>query len=135
MKLFDRCRTSLAHLALAALLVTALPVAPIQAGLVSTDQVISETFGTIDDRARVQDFLARADVREQLAALGVDPAEAAARVAALSDDEIATIAGELDHLPAGEGVVMTAFVVAGVLLLVLVITDLAGITDVFTFIN
>ncbi len=135
MKLFDRSRNSLAQLAIALLLVAGLPVGSLQAGLVSTDQVITETFGTHAERARVQNFLSRADVQAQLAALGVDPAEAAERVAALSDSEIEAIAGQLDQLPAGEGLLTTAAIFAGVLLIVLVITDIAGITNVFTFIK
>ncbi len=48
------------------------------------------------------DFMAREDVRQELATLGVDPNEAARRTASLSDDEIRQIAGRLDELPAGQ---------------------------------
>jgi len=135
MQIFDRCRACLAQLAIALVLVTTLPMGLATAGLVSTDDVIVETFGPGEDRARVTAFLAREDVQAQFAALGVDPAEAAARVAALSDDEIAAIAGQLDQVPAGEGFLATTAIILGVILLVLVITDVAGITNVFTFIK
>ena len=45
----------------------------------------------------------REDVQQQLTLLGVDPDEAAERVAGLSDEEIQQIVGQLDELPAGEG--------------------------------
>ena len=135
MKIFDRCRACLAHLAIALVLVATLPTGLATAGLVSTDDVIVDTFGPSEDRARITAFLAREDVQAQFAALGVDPAEAAARVAALSDEEIAAIAGQLDQLPAGEGFLATTAIVLGLILLILVITDIAGITNVFTFIK
>ena len=135
MKLFDHCRRTLARLAVALVLVATLPMGFVQAGLVPTDQVMAETFGASEERARVEAFLAREDVREQFAALGVDSAEAAERIAALSDDEVAKIAGQLDQLPAGEGFLATAAITAGIILLILIITDIAGITNVFTFVR
>lgn len=135
MNMFDSCRTALAQLAIALTLVATLPISQLHAGLVSTESVIAETFDSTGDRARVEAFLARDDVKRQLADLGVDPREAAARVAALGDDEINRIAGQLDELPAGEGVLTTIAIVAGVILIILVITDVAGITNVFTFIK
>ncbi len=135
MKMFDGMRRGLAQLAIALVLLASLPVGTVQAGLVSTDRVIVDTFGVSEERAQVQAFLARDDVRQQLAAMGVDPSEADLRVAALSDDEISRIAGELDQLPAGEGLLTSLVILAGVVLLILVITDVAGITNVFTFIR
>ena len=72
--------------------------------MVTTDQVIEQSAPS-DDRALVRDFLMREDVRQQLTQLGVDPEEAARRIASLSDEEVPQIAGRLDELPAGEGAV------------------------------
>ena len=135
MKTFAHCRSFLAHLAILLVLVTSMPIGLAEAGLVPTEDVIVETFGPSEARARIDAFFDREDVQAQFAALGVEPAEAAARIAALSDDEVATIAGQLDQLPAGEGFLVTAAVVGGVILLILIITDIAGITNVFTFIR
>lgn len=135
MRTFDRFRRVLAEVAIALVLVASLPVGVSQAGLVTTDEVIAQTYDTNATRAKVSAFMARADVKQQLAALGVEPAEAEARIAALSDDEIQAVAGKIDQLPAGGSIFVTAAIVAGVLLFVLIITDLAGITNVFTFIN
>ena len=135
MKMFERCRRALAQLGIALLLVATLPMGAVHAGLVSTDSVIADSFGTNDDRQRVEAFLDRDDVKRQLAELGVDPREAEARVAALGDEEISRIAGQLDELPAGEGLLTSIAIGAGVILIILVITDIAGITNVFTVIK
>ena len=77
----------------------------------------------------------RDDVRAQMEALGVDRAEVVARLASLSDAEVREIAGRLDELPAGQSVIEGILVVAGLVLIGLIITDLFGITDVFAFIR
>ncbi len=128
-------RRGLAQLAITLLLVSGLPLGTVEAGLVPTDRVIADSFGVDAERARIEALLARDDVRRQLTALGVDPSEAEARIAALSDAEISRIAGELNELPAGEGFLTTIAIAAGVILIILVITDVAGITNVFTFIK
>ncbi len=114
--------------------VTTLPMGLAQAKMVTTDQVI-ERSGSSDDRAQVRDFLMREDVQQQLTQLGVDPEEAARRVASLSDEEVQQIAGRLDELPAGEGFVGVVIGAALIIFLVLLITDLLGLTDVYPFVN
>jgi uncharacterized protein DUF6627 len=70
------------------------------ARMVSTDQAIGQ--GTAEqDRARVQGFLDRADVREKLQAMGVDALAVKDRVAGLTDAEAHTLAQKLEALPAG----------------------------------
>lgn len=70
------------------------------AALVTTDQAISGSMAD-QERARTQAILERADAREQLRALGVDPAAAQERVARLTDAEVHTLAGKINSLPAG----------------------------------
>jgi hypothetical protein len=114
--------------------VTSMPLGVANAALVSTEQVLAGADGAAD-RARVLAFLDRAEVREQIVALGVDPNEAAARVSALSDAQVREIAGQLDQLPAGQsaiGVVVGAILI---IFLVLLVTDLLGLTNVFPFVN
>tara|TARA_R110000787_G_scaffold14998_1_gene46040 strand:+ start:377 stop:793 length:417 start_codon:yes stop_codon:yes gene_type:complete len=111
------------------MLLVSLPMAPAQAAIVGTDQVLTSPDTARD---RVASFMTRQDVRDELTALGISPEEAASRVQALSDAEIAQIAGKIDTLPAGEGV--GAIVGAIVLVfIILLITDLVGLTDVFGF--
>ena len=52
-------------------------------------------------RAAVNGFIERGEVVTQLQALGVSPQAAKERVAALSDAEVASLAGRIDSLPAG----------------------------------
>ena len=116
------------------MLMTSLPFNFARAAMVTTDQVVAQA--EVDsDRARVMRFMARDDVRQQLEALGIDPDEAARRTESLSDDEIQQIAERMDELPAGQSAIGVLVVIILVLFLVLVITDLAGLTDVFPFIN
>ena len=69
------------------MLLASLPANLAQAAMVTTDQVIEDSTAA-DDRARVMDFMARKDVRQELQALGVDADEATQRAANLSDQEI-----------------------------------------------
>ena len=78
-------------------------------------------------------FLAREDVREQMQDLGVDPAEAEARVAAMSDAEVQELAGKLDNAKAGEGPLGAIVGAAVFVFVVLLITDILCFTDVFPF--
>lgn len=126
---------NLVAIAIASLMV--MNVAPIglaQAKMVTTDQVLSQSTSS-DDRAQVLNFLMREDVQQQLASLGVDPEEAKSRVASLSDEEIQQIAGRLDDLPAGEGGIGIIVGAILIIFLVLLITDLVGVTDVFPFVK
>jgi hypothetical protein len=64
-----------------------------QAGMIGT--------ASAADRATVAAFVARADVARQLESLGVDPATALERVAALDDEAVADLSGRIERLPAG----------------------------------
>jgi hypothetical protein len=77
-----------------------LPFQSIQAGMIGTDKIASVASAQTD-RASVLNLMSRADVSSQLQALGIDPKVAADRVAAMTDDEVRTLAGKLNSLPAG----------------------------------
>ncbi len=113
---------------------TSMPIGVAQAEMVTTDQVI-EQVNPPEDRMRVMDFMLREDVQQQLTILGVDPEEAARRVASLSDEEIQQIAGRLEEMPAGEGGVGAIVGAILIIFLVLLVTDLLGLTDVFPFVK
>lgn len=132
MNILRTWRKPVASAMIVAITALSTPIGPASAAIVGTDSVLKQTQGS--DRDRVRDFLNRDDVQSQLESLGVSPDEAKARVSALSDAEISKIAGRLDTLPAGEG--LGAIVGAAVLIfLVLLITDLVGLTQVFGFTN
>jgi len=113
---------------------TAWPLGLAHAGLIPTEQVIAGEPAAAE-RERVVAFLERHEVRAQMVALGVDPAEAMARVQALSDEEIRQVAGHLDELPAGQDAVGALIGAAVLIFLVLLITDLLGLTDVYPFVR
>ncbi len=110
------------------------PIGLAQAKMVTTDQVIEHADPT-NDRERVESFLLREGVQRQLVLLGINPEEAASRVASLSNGEIQQIAGRLDELPAGEGGIGAVVGAILIIFLVLLITDLMGLTDVYPFVN
>ncbi len=115
-----------------AMVLASMPLGAVQAGLVPTEQVIDGA-AVASERVKVTAFLARAEVRRQLAAFGVDAAEAQARVAGLSDVEVRRIAGRIDELPAGKNAAGAIIGVALIVFLVLLVTDLLGYTNVFPF--
>jgi hypothetical protein len=78
-----------------------LPFQPIQAAMVPTDQLIAAQQQSLGDRDKIRTFLNRADVTAQLQALGVSPDYAKQRVDALTDEEVQSVVGKLDQLPAG----------------------------------
>jgi hypothetical protein len=105
----------------------ALPL-PAQAGMLSTEAAIAG-----DAKERIVTFLERSDVQAQLASRGVNPADAKARVASLSDAEAAQLAAQIDRMPAGAdaaGAIVGAIILV---FIVLLITDLLGLTKVFPF--
>ena len=105
---------------------------PSYAGMIPTADVTSAVAPS--PRARLADLLNRADVRAALATYGVSRDEVQARVAALSDEEAAAVAGRLDALPAGGDGGLGAIIGAAVLVfLVLLLTDILGFTHVFPF--
>lgn len=105
--------------------------APVQAAMVGTPQVLATEQGKLD-RARLASLLEREDLQRQLTAMGVDVQQAKARVAGLTDAEIAALNERIGALPAGGNTVLGVFVL---LLIVLLITDLLGVTDVYPFVH
>jgi len=77
-----------------------LPLQGVQAGLIGADRA-SAAADSIDGRAAIRNFLNRTDVANQLRSMGVDPANALERVAAMTDGEVRALAGNIDSLPAG----------------------------------
>lgn len=100
---------------------------PASAGVIGTaDYLAAEA--RAGHLADVNAALNRDDVRAQLVAMGVDPAAAVDRVAALSDSELAEVARQIDTLPAGGDGLLA---VIGVVFVVLLILEIIGVTDVF----
>ena len=69
------------------------------AGMIGTDQVVASSPQA--DRTTVLNFLNRSDVAGQLQTLGIDPSTANQRVAAMNDQEVQSLAGQISAMPAG----------------------------------
>jgi hypothetical protein len=96
---------------------------PVHAGMLPADAANPE-------RLRVLTVLERSDVQAALQVHGVSSADVKARVAAMTDDEVTQLAGQIDSLPAGGSDVLTIILVV---FIVLLITDLLGLTHIFPF--
>lgn len=70
------------------------------AGMIGVDQVIASSTAHAD-RDAVLRVLSRSEVSSQLQSLGLDAKTAAERVAAMTDEEVHSLAGKLESLPAG----------------------------------
>lgn len=129
----SRIRRSVVRVLVVCIGFAGLPIPAAQAELIATDRI--EATGQARPPARVLlgSLLDRDEVRAALESHGVRAEDAKARVAALSDDEVAHLAAKIDSLPAGgdgiEGVLWLAFLV----FLILLITDILGFTKVFPF--
>ena len=89
-------------------------VAPaVHAEMISTDKVVQS------DRERVKAAFERPEVVQALKKVGVQAKDAEARVDAMSDAEVAQLAGLVDRLPAGG--VLTNEQLLVVLLLVIIL--------------
>ena len=102
------------------------PGSAARAGVIATEDLV---LPAAPDVLSNRDALVRDLVR-----LGVDPAEAQRRVDALTPEQVAAVQGRLNQLPAGGfvGEVVGALLIV---FLVLLITDIVGLTDVFPFVK
>lgn len=102
-------KSTTCHVLVASMLALSVPA---HAGLIGAEQAQSQRSSS--DRTLVLDTLARADAAGQLQAMGVDPSQARDRVAAMSDAEVARLAGDIRSAPAGAdgGAALAIIVVA-----------------------
>ena len=75
-----------------------------QAGLIGTDQATSAPMAT--------NAVSRGELAAQLRMLGLTPEAAGERVAALTDAEVAGLAGRIEERPAAGGGILILFVLA-----------------------
>jgi hypothetical protein len=102
------------------------------AEMVSSSDAI-DAYAAHADRNFLLGEIQRQEIRNKIQSLGVDPVEAEARLAALSDAEVSAIVSRLKDDPAGAdagssiiGAMVTVFII-------LLVTDLLCFTKVFNF--
>lgn len=120
-------KRSVASLTIVAITAMGLPMTA-QSAIVPTDEALTVQVG-LSNRDHVNSFLNRADVRQAMERQGVAGDSVVARVQAMTDAEVAQLAGRIDQAPAGGdilGVLFTIFIV-------LLVTDIMGLTKVFPF--
>lgn len=87
-----------------------------RAGMIGADQAAAAA-SVQSDRTTVLSVLSRADTTAQLRAQGIDPAMASERVAAMTDEEVRTLAGNIHTAPAGGdisgGTILAVVLIAG----------------------
>lgn len=111
-----------------ALIIGTVPVVYADAPLVPTHAVLSQIDSELN-REQLLDMLDTEAVVRSLERNGVSIDEARARVAALSDQEVRMLNERMQELPAGANIVGVLFSV----FIILLITDLLGLTNVFPF--
>ncbi len=98
-----------------------------QASIIATGEITSPA--AVSNRDRVNAFLAREDVTQAMLGQGVSALAATERVKAMSEAEVAQLAGRIDQAPAGGEILSILFTV----FIVLLVTDILGFTKVFPF--
>lgn len=99
-----------------------------QAEMLGTDLAINK-YVQHSDRSFLMDELQREEIRSEIVRLGVDPAEAEARLAALTDDEVASIMVQMEKDNAGADIIGTLFTI----FIILLVTDILCLTRIFNF--
>jgi hypothetical protein len=95
-------KTTLLARGLIAIVATALvsQASIVRAELISPDRLSVQSQAE-QERAKVQSFVDRANVKERLQAMGVSGVLAKDRVAALTEEEVHALAQRIDGMPAG----------------------------------
>jgi len=110
------------------------PFQSASAVIIGTETVLDSARGQ-EARATLKQLLAREAVQNALVVRGIDPGEAEARINGLSDAEAIRAADQFDQLPAASGFFETLLVVAFLVFLILLITDISGYTNIFPFVK
>ena len=128
MGLFNLSKKAVAMVLSAQLVLSTQAVTLAQAEMLSTEAAIN-SYETLNNRSALLDALERDAVQAEMVAMGVDPDEAAARLAALSDTEVATSLTQMEADNAGADIIGTLFTV----FVLLLVTDILCFTNVYSF--
>ena len=115
-------------------LLFSLTVPAAKAKLIGTETALTVAANEAN-RAKVSAFLERSDVQQIMVQHGVDVDEAQNRLDALTDAELLQLADNIDKLPTGGDAVGAVIGAVLVIFLVLLVTDILGLTHVFSFVN
>ena len=102
------------------------------AQIVSTDVILGQSTA-VSSKEKLIQIISREDVAEKFQQLGVDSKAIEARIASMTDEEASTVALQIDSLPAGADAGMSIIGAIVFIFVVLLITDVLGLTKVFNF--
>ena len=108
--------------AVAAAMVAQAPM--VHAGMIGADAAVQGAATPSQaelDRAKVQSFVERANVKERLQAMGVEGLIAKDRVAALNEAEVHALAQRIDSMPAGGALSTTDLILIALIVLLVAI--------------
>lgn len=109
------------------ILITSMPAS--LADVIGSEEIMAAE-QTQYSRQQILSYVDSDAVQQQLVALGVDSEMAKSRIASMTSAEIASLNAQINEMPAG-GVLGTVVTV----LVVILVLDLLGVTDVYSFIN
>jgi predicted transcriptional regulator len=104
----------------------------LSAQIASTGVVLGES-SIASSKEKLVAIISREDVAKRFQELGVDAKAIEARIASMSDEEASRVAYQIDTLPTGAdagGSIIGAIIF---IFIVLLITDILGLTKVFNF--
>ena len=99
----------------------------------ASTEALFERSVTVSSKEKVIQFTAREDVAKILVQMDVDPKMIEERVASMTDEEASKIAYQIETLPAGGSAVGSLVGAVVFVFVLLVITDILGLTKVFKF--
>ena len=102
--------------------------------IIGTENLLNEAHGE-SAKAYLKELLARQDIQHALISQGITPDEAAARIDSLSNAEAVRAADQFEQLKTGGGFLETFLILVFLTFLILLITDIAGYTDIFPFVT
>jgi hypothetical protein len=134
MKVIRRAAKPVSVFLTALMVLLSVPYQSALATMVETETVIGVAQSQ-EARQYLNEVLSRKDVQTAFMAQGINPLEAQARVASLSDAEVVRLAEQVESLPAGGDAIGVIVGAAVLIFVILLITDILGYTDVFPFVN
>lgn len=102
------------------------------AQIISTDVILGQSTA-VSSKEKLIQIISREDVAEKFQELGVDSKAIEARVASMTNEEASKISLQIDKLPAGGDAGMSIISAIVFIFIVLLITDILGVTKVFNF--
>ncbi len=104
----------------------------LSAQIASTGVVLGQSH-VVSSKEKLVQIMSREDVAKRFQELGVDSKIIQARITSMTDEEASKMALQIDTLPAGADAGMSIVGAVVFIFIVLLITDVLGVTKVFNF--